>query len=104
MFKNNIAISIDMPEKKNNKYKHDNLVDKVAEYMTICESDMDSYYHWQYLKSLYNILSKKPILSPMYKGVLSILEPFIMKHNQYDVENAVELDAQYMHRGDSDKD
>lgn len=80
-------------------YQNQELLDKVSEYMVICESDEDSYYHWNYLKALYNKLSKINNLAPKYRDVILVLEPFIMKHGMYDSGDMVDLDSANMWKG-----
>ena len=48
------------PEDKiRDEYKKINLCEKVEQFIEMCESFNDSKYHYDYLKSLYNKLSKK---------------------------------------------
>jgi len=89
-----------LPGKIAPEYKYQELLDKVAEFIVICESDSDSYYHWNYLKALYNKLSKLERLNDKYKSILLILEPFIMKHGQYDSgDNFADLDSAHIWKG-----
>lgn len=75
------------------------IIQKVQEYIAdVNGSLVDSYWQWQYLKRLYNVLSKKPDLSKDEKAILYLLEPEMMKHGEYDVENAPELDGATMFR------
>jgi len=90
---------INMPSSIHPEYKSTELLDKVADYMTICESDQDSYYHWNYLKALYNKLSKLNNLSPKYKEIILVLEPFILKHGIYDSGDMVDLDSANLWKG-----
>ena len=91
---------MDIPKTINPDYKYQELIDKVSDYIVVCESDSDSYYHWNYLKALYNKLSKLERLSNKYKDILLILEPFIMQHGQYDSgDNFVDLDSANLWRG-----
>ena len=77
---------IEQPKDIFKQYKNVDLIEKVAEYITICESDSDSYYHWNYLKKMYSTLAALPKenLTESYRDILKILEPFILKHSNSD--------------------
>ena len=87
---------LNLPGKIAEEYKFRELVDKVSDYIAICESDNDSEYHWRYLKALYEKLSTAERLASKYLTILEILEPFILKHGQFDSGDTVALDAQNM--------
>jgi len=88
-----IEIEIKMPEQgSKTEYKKQDFESKCCEYMDICESDEDSHYHWNYLKSVYNKLSKRNNVPAEFRPLLSKLEDFMLKHGNVDAdEDKVDL-------------
>jgi len=70
-----------MPDKVDEEYKYKDLYDKVCDYMMVCESDADSYHHWNYLKCLYNKLHKMTNLPETYMQIMEKLEGFMRKRS-----------------------
>lgn len=87
-----IDISINMPTEVNDNYRYKDLMEKCCDYMSYCESDEDSEYHWRYLKALYKALSKRTQLDTFQLAILEKLEEFITK---YDMDRT-SLDAKDM--------
>ena len=79
----NISVSAEMPEKVDENYKHKSLCEKARDYMMCCESDMDSDYHWRYLKALYEKLQALPKLPEQYMELMMELDEFMGKHGKY---------------------
>ena len=68
------------------------LLTKVYDYIKVCESDQDSYYHYNYLKSLYNKINSMP--EQLSLELKSVLSEFFRKHRQYESEGYTELDPE----------
>jgi hypothetical protein len=101
----NINISLDMPSQVSDEYKYKDFHDKVCDYMSLCESDETSDYHWKYLKTIYNKLSKLKRVPDECKPLLKKLEEFMLKHGKYDSgKGHVELDAANMFKYLDDED
>lgn len=92
-----INISSQVPETKQD-YKRPCLKDKVDDYIRCVEAnDIDSKYEWNYLKRLYERLLKyKPTEETGL--ILKNLESLFEKYANKDHDNAVQLDAQTMHK------
>lgn len=94
-----IKVSAEMPEKVSDEYRYRSLCEKVEDYMLVCESDEDSYYHWRYLKCLYNKLHENPKLACKYPEVMEKLEGFMSKYGIYDSgEGQAEMTGERMFR------
>ena len=79
---------LNYPSRIDSHYKQGpDLLEKVTEYMRMCESEQDSYYHWNYLKALYNRLSKNPELEQKHGEVFDQLKTFMAKHRQFDSDD-----------------
>jgi len=76
-----VSINVQMPDQVQDDYKHRSLLEKCGDYMTHCESEEDSDYHWKYLKAIYKALSTRPKLNDMQVELLEKLEDFITKYD-----------------------
>lgn len=94
------------PQRIRPEYSAVDILDKVQQYIYDVNSNYtDSAWQWQYLKRMYNVLSKKVKLNDLEREILEMLEPEIMKHAEYDTHDAAELDGGTMFRyleGDDD--
>lgn len=92
-----IKIKIKMPDKISDAYRRQSLPEKVREYMHICESDENSYHHWNYLKAVYKKLIDASKIPAAYVDMMGELEEFMSKHSYYDSgDNQVDLEAKDM--------
>lgn len=100
-----VMVSQPAPKQYRDEYKRPPLKEKVNEYIRRIESsDSDVEYEWNYLKRLYECLSRKPKLTECQGQILKSLEELFEKYGNHDHEGSVDLDAQYMHRYDDDDD
>lgn len=93
-----IDIKITMPDQVKDEHKHRDLFDKCCDYITVCESEYDSKYHFEYLKTIYNKLSKAKRVPENLLPLLDKLEEFMIKYDS-DREN---LDAETMFKSNKD--
>ena len=89
-----LTIKIKMPEKTRAEYKKPDLIEKCLDFMQICESDGDSAYHFNYLKSVYQKLSDLPKIPQQFVELYEKLEDFLTK---YDVDQS-SFDASTMRK------
>lgn len=96
-----LKIQEEAPKKVDSEYCQPNLEKKIDEYIRRVEgSEIESKYEWNYLKRVYEYLSRKSKLDEQDKSILYKLEPVIMKYADSDSHNRVDLDSKYMHRGE----
>lgn len=96
-----ISIMISQPAPAKPRYEKESLKDKVDRMIRAVESNqIDSEYEWKCLKYLYECLSRKPRLSDAQIDILEQLEDLMEKYANHDAVDSVDLDAQYMWRGD----
>lgn len=94
---------IKQPESIRKEYQTVELLEKVADYIQVCESDIDSYYHWSYLKKMYLILTDIPVLKDKYKDILTVLEPFILKHSGNANNSLLDSDKMFKYNTENQK-
>lgn len=96
------------PKQVKPEYRRPCLLDKAKECVEIVEANTaarkDSGKEWSYLKKLYELLSRKPLLTDEEEEVLYIIEPVIEKYANHDHKDRVDLDAQFMRRGRAPED
>jgi hypothetical protein len=99
-----IQILIDQPAPKQVKpeYEQPCLTDKIKRACHAVESDADSQKEWKFLKKAYEKLSRKPKLNKQEQKILEKLEDLMIKYGKHDPAEAVDMDGQYMNRGDKD--
>lgn len=98
-----ISIDADTPKAGSNPYPQNgpaDILEKVNDYIVAIESHEDSRREWQYLKALYNKLSKKKHLTDIENKIILVLEPCVIKHSGYDSVNEVDLIGFNMFKGD----
>lgn len=95
-----ITIKLSMPEQGKEQAKHKELMEKVCDYILCCESDRDSGYHFNYLKSLYKQLADKPNIPSRLIPVFEKLEEFLLKQ---DIDRTV-IDSLNLNKHSSDDD
>lgn len=93
-----IRVGVKMPDKNDDRYRPPSLCDKCREFMEVCESDIDSQYHFDYLKAVYKKLANMPNKPEKLKQLTLDLEQFMMKHGSVDSspDNQVDLDHRTM--------
>lgn len=101
MIKNIIKLVIETaPKDIRPEYKPVDLKKKVDEYARAVESNqIDSEHEWEYLKCLYEKLSRKKSLTEEQIEIIDKLEDLMIKYGKHDSSDSVDLDAQYMNRG-----
>lgn len=97
-------VKIKKPEKVRQEYQRETLLEKVDDYVRCVESNEDSWYEWNYLKCLYNKLSKLKRPSDTAERILEMIEPLMMRFGPLDHENGPELDAENMFKYDREDD
>lgn len=95
-----ILIEQEAPKKIRPEYESPCLVDKIKQACDKVESDEDSQREWTFIKKVYERLSRKPKLDKLEKRLLEKLEDLMIKYGKHDPAEAVDMDAQYMNRGD----
>lgn len=89
-----LIIKQEAPKQIKSEYKHVDLCKKLEQYIDDINSNFtESYRQWQYLKRVYEVLSKKPKLTSEEHEILSAVAPEIEKHG-----NGSELDSEFMHK------
>lgn len=90
---------VTMPDTPKAEYRAPSIVEKVQQYIYDINSNIvDSTWEWQYLKRLYNVLSKKTKLNDTEQAVLKLIAPEITKHAEYESEGQADLDGTTMHK------
>jgi len=96
-----ISVMISQPAPKSSYYKEESLEEKVDRRIQAVESNhIDSEDEWKWLKCLYEKLSRKKNLSEPQLNILDKLETSMEKYANHDSIDSVNLDAQYMWRGE----
>jgi len=91
----------DAPKDIRPEYKQPCLKDRVMECCRAVESNqIDSKREWNFLKKVYEKLSRKQDLSKVEAVILDKLEDLMIKYGKHDPSDSVDLDAQFMNRGD----
>lgn len=89
-----LIIKQEAPKQIKPEYKHVDLCEKIEQYIDDINSNFtESYRQWQYLKRVYEILSKKSKLTDEEKNILENVAPEVEKHG-----NGSELDSEFMHK------
>lgn len=97
--KTEIKIELTMPDKTIDDYKYRDLLEKVCDYILVCESDEDSEYHWRYLKCLYTKLQEKPGCICNQVEIMEKLEELFEKFARQDSgEGQLDLEGKDMFR------
>lgn len=96
-----ILLKQEAPKQIKEEYKPIPLKKKVKECIRRVESNqIDSEQEWEYLKRLYERLSRRSKLNEEQEDIVEALEDLFEKYSNHDHEDSVALDAQYMHRGE----
>ena len=96
-----ILIQQEAPKEIRPEYKKVPLCKKVDWYIRNVESNqIDSEREWEYLKRLYEKISRKKNITEEHEKILSKLEELFEKYGNHDHSGSVDLDSEYMHRGD----
>lgn len=100
MSKTIVKIAVmNMPDEIQNNNQYEPLIQKVKDYIEdLNHSQVDARQQWQYLKTMYMRLVRKPKLNSEEKEILMTIEPEIMKFAEYDVEGVARLDGVNMNR------
>lgn len=95
-----IQISIGImqaPDKIQDQHRYRPLVEKIEQYLNDINSNfVDSKYQWNYLKAIYNNLSKKTQMNDDEREIFKLISPDILKHFEYDTKNAAQVDSATM--------
>lgn len=94
-----ISLMIDqVPSKKESckpRSKKPSIEEEVQHAIYMCESDHDSGADWEFLKRVYNSLTKRKKLGKRQENLLKLIEPFLKRHESanpskinYDVEKS----------------
>lgn len=78
-----ININIETINKAPEEYKRKALLEKVNDYIMVCESDEDSEYHWKYLACIYKKLCEMQKVPEHLDMVRACLDEFFSKNNKY---------------------
>lgn len=93
---NKIHINISMPNSKEKSahYKREPLLDKIREYINICNSDYSSEFHWKYLKALYTKICGCPKMRAKFPEEHKLLNEFFRDATGYaSGDNFVDMDG-----------
>jgi hypothetical protein len=88
-----------MPDQTKPEGKHQELYEKCCDYMTVCESDNESQYHFNYLAAIYKKLVGLPKVPHHLLNLVDKLEEFMLK---YDIDRTV-IDSATMFKNRGDK-
>lgn len=76
-----ISVGVEMPDKLKNEYRQPTVCEKCRDFMTVCEADASSRYHWDYLRAIYKKLINMKNKPEHLRELTLELEDFLLKHD-----------------------